>query len=225
MNYTIYINYLIVILFGVILGALSAIPVGAVQVEVAKKAINGHLMPAIATALGSATSDLIYGMLTLFSLGNFLFDTQFQITTYIIGILVLCFLFFRSYREYKHNTLEEENSKIYKKRLSYLTGFTIAITNPGIVIWWIVGYKILIDLSLFTVISPLMKIIFILSGCAGLGGYLVLIAFLLNRMQQAVSERFLMRMNKFLMILLTILIVYFIVKVVSIAFNYNLNIP
>jgi hypothetical protein len=31
-----------------VLGCLSAIPVGAVQVDVAKKAINGHLLPALA---------------------------------------------------------------------------------------------------------------------------------------------------------------------------------
>ena len=57
-------------------------------------------------------------------------------------------------------------------------------------IWWIVGFKLFIDLSLFATITPLIKGIFILSGCIGLGGYLILIAHLLNKMQRSVSDKF-----------------------------------
>ena len=56
---------ILTILFGMLLGLVSSIPVGAVQLEVIKKTINGHIKPAIAIACGSATSDFIYGILTL----------------------------------------------------------------------------------------------------------------------------------------------------------------
>ncbi len=225
MDYIFYLKILGLIIFGLILGSLSAIPVGAVQLEVAKKAINGHLKPAIAVALGSVTSDFIYGFLTLFGLGYFLFEKEFQIVVYILGIIVLSFIFFRTRREHKRGVPDQDNPLVYKKRISYLTGFTIAITNPGMVIWWIVGFKLFMDLSLFAEMTYPLKLIFVLSGCSGLGGYLIFIAHILNRMQKTVSDRFLHRMNILLMGLLIILIGYFIVKVVSIAFNFNLSIP
>lgn len=219
------VNFLVVIFIGIIIGFLSSMPIGAVQVEVAKKAINGHFMPAILIALGSATSDFIYGVLTLFGLGDFLFHKKFQIVVYIIGLIVLVFLFSRSLKEHKHGILQEKKKLVYTKRLSFLTGFTIAVTNPGMIIWWIVGYKIFLDITLFETISPVIKFVFILSGCAGLVGYLCFLATLLHRMQQSFSDRFIHRMNIFLMILLAVLIIYFAIKLVSIIFNYHMNLP
>ncbi|MDY6935011.1 MAG: LysE family transporter [Spirochaetota bacterium] len=215
----------ILISFGLILGFLSAIPVGAVQLDVAKKAINGHLSPAIATVFGSVTSDFIYGTLTLFGIGHFLFHKESQIIIYIIGISVLLFLFFRSFQEYRFGVHNVDNSIVFRKRQSFLTGFTIAITNPGIIIWWIVGYKLLLDFSIYNEISSPMKIIFILSGCIGLGGYLILIASLLHRIQKSFSDNFIHKMNLILLFLLTLLIVYFALRIIAIAFNYNSNIP
>ena len=225
MEYTYIVKFLLLISFGLLMGFLSSMPIGAVQVDVAKKAINGHLLPAVMVAVGSATSDLIYGILTLFGLGEFLFDREFQIGVYILGIVVLSFLLYRSAREHKYGLLQEGRGLVYKKRISFLTGFTIAITNPGMIIWWIVGFKLFIDMNLFVEITPLIKGVFIISGCCGLVGYLVFIASLLNKMQQTVSDRFLHRINIFLMILLSLLITYFMVKVISIIFNYHIGLP
>ncbi len=216
---------LLLVVFGLIMGFLSSIPVGAVQLEVAKKAINGHLMPAIAIALGSATSDFIYGVLTLYGLGGFLFHKSFKIGVYILGIIVLLFLFLRSLKEYRGGFVQYEKRLVYKKRISFFTGFTIAITNPGMIIWWIIGFKLFLDLEIFTVITPVIKMTFILSGCAGLAGYLIFIATMLNMMQQSVSKKFLHRMNIYLLIFLCILILYFIFKLISVIFNYHTSIP
>lgn len=225
MEFGIYIKFFLLIMFGLTMGFLSSMPVGAVQVEVARKALAGHYIPAILVACGSATSDLIYGILTIFGLGGFLFDRQFQIVVYILGIIVLLFLLMRAIKEHRNGLINDDNPLVYKKRLSFLTGFTIAITNPGMVIWWIVGFKLFIDMDLFLAITPIIKFIFIMSGCAGLVGYLIIIAALLNRMQQSVSDRFLHNINIFLIIILCALILYFVIKLVSIIFNYHLNLP
>ena len=208
------------VLFGMTLGLISSIPVGAVQLEVIKKSINGHIKPAIATAMGSATSDLVYGFLTLFGFGAFLMHKDFQIVIYCLGIIILSFLLFKSIRE-RHYMEDSENRIEYKKRLSYLTGFSIAISNPGIIIWWLVGFKLYLDLGIFTNITTGIKTIFVLSGCLGLGGYLVLIASILHRVQKGLSERFLFRANTVLIYLLFILIGYFVVKLTCIVLNVH----
>lgn len=224
-DYILLLKFILLIAIGLIMGFLSSIPVGAVQVEVAKKAINGHLKPAIIIAIGSATSDFIYGFLTLFGLGGFLFHKEFKIGVYILGIIVLSFLFFRSLKEHKRGIIQYEKRLVYKHRISFFTGFTIAITNPGMIIWWIVGFKLFLDIDLFDEITPLIKFIFILSGCAGLVGYLIFIATMLNRMKTSVSKKFLHRMNKCLMVLLAVLTIYFMVKLVSIILNLHLSLP
>lgn len=219
MVHAIYMKYAAVVGFGLVLGFLSAIPVGAVQLEVAKKAMNGQIFHAIAVAIGSATSDFIYGMLTLFGLGGFLLHRKWQIFIYLVGIVVLCYLLYRTLREYRHEYDPAESPLVYKKRLSFLTGLTIAITNPGIIIWWIIGFKLFLDLQLFSVITPSIKMIFVLSGCAGLGGYLICIALLLHRMYKSFPDKWIDRMNIIVMVLFALLIGYFSLKLYSIVFN------
>lgn len=212
----------VTVVFGTLLGFLTSIPVGAVQLEVIKKTINGHKKPAIATALGSATSDLLYGILALFGLGDFLLHKDFQVFIYILGIVVLSYLTYRSYME-RDYMLHEEKQIRYGKRLSFLTGFTIAVTNPGMIIWWFVGFKLFTDLNLFTEITGFIKALFVISGACGLSLYLTLEAVILHRYQKSFSEKFLYRANTFLMVVLACLIAYFFIKLLSLIFNFSLN--
>ena len=213
----------VTIFFGLILGFLSSIPVGAVQLEVIKKTINGHTKPAIATALGSATSDLLYGLLTLFGFGHFLLHKDFQIFIYHMGIVFLLYLIYKSYQEREYMLHKEKRIK-YNKRLSFLTGFTIAVTNPGMIIWWFIGFRLYADLNLFDVITPFIKLCFVISGAIGLALYLILEAAILHRLKRSFSEKFLYRANVFLMIVLGVLVLYFAYKLVLIIFNLK-NMP
>ncbi|TAL35036.1 MAG: hypothetical protein EPN93_11325 [Spirochaetes bacterium] len=213
---------LALVVFGAILGFLSAVPIGAVQLEVAKKALNGHLKPAIAVAFGSATSDLIYGILTLFGFGQFLFHQDFQIFIYILGIGVLLFIIYRTWEEYKHHVHHRHTYPlVYKKRISFFTGFTIAITNPGIIIWWIIGFRMFLDFKLFQDVGPVIKTIFILSACGGLGGYLIFLAILLSKVKKFIPDHLFARMHIALIILLVIVIGFFIFKLYGNIFHFN----
>jgi len=218
MDYSYILKILATILFGLMLGFISSIPVGAVQLEVIKKTINGHTKPAIVTALGSATSDLIYGMLTLFGFGHFLLHKDFQIGIYMLGIVVLSYLIFKSYQEREY-MLHEEKRVRYKKRLSFITGFTIAVTNPGMIIWWFIGFRLFADMNLFPEITIPIKLCFVLSGASGLALYLILEAAILHRFQKSFSEKFLYKANTFLMFILSFLTLYFIYKLVIIIWN------
>lgn len=223
MDYIYLSKLLITVLFGMVLGLVSSIPVGAVQLQVIKKSINGHFRSAIATALGSATSDLIYGILTLFGLGVFLLQMKFQVVIYSLGIVVLSILVYRTIRE-RHYILNNGERPKQKGRYSYLSGITIAITNPGMIIWWLIGYKLYLDLNLFPYVEMGIKMLFVISGCIGLGGYLIFIASLLHRVKESFQERFIYKANILLAILLVMLIIYFTVKLIAIIFNINVGI-
>jgi len=222
MDYINILKILATILFGTALGFLTSIPVGAVQLEVIKKTINGHKKPAIATAMGSTLSDLLYGILALFGFGNFLLHKDFQIFIYSLGIAVLSYMAYKSYREREY-MLHKENRIRYGKKLSFLTGFTIAITNPGMIIWWLVGFKIFADLNMFDPMTPAIKALFVFSGAFGLALYLTLVAVLLHKFQKSFSEKFLYKANTVLMVILAFLITYFTVKLASLILNINLH--
>ena len=217
-----YAHICFLILFGIFIGFISSIPVGSVHLKVIKKAINGHLKPALSVAIGSVTSDFIYGVLVLFGLAPFLQQKNFQIIVYSLGVVVLSFLLYRSYREHKHIPPAHAPHITYRKRTSFLTGFTIAITNPGMIVWWIVGYRLLLDLQLFDHMTATLRGIFLVSCCAGLGGYLSFIALLLNKVQESLSDKLLDRMNIIIMVLLVFVILYFSLKLVSIVCNVHI---
>ncbi len=207
------------VLFGLMLGFISSIPVGAVQLEVIKKTINGHTKPAIATAAGSALSDFMYGLLALFGFGHFLLMKDFQISIYCLGIAVLSFLVYKTFREREY-MLSNDCPIVYKKRLSFLTGFTIAVSNPGMIIWWFVGFKLFADLEMFEVITSQIKFLFVFSGAFGLGLYLTLEALILHRLQGNISDKILFRLNMILMGILIVLIAYFIYKLAGLVLGF-----
>ena len=219
MEYIYILKLVATVIFGLILGFLSSIPVGAVQLEVIKKTISGHKKPAIATALGSATSDLIYGLLVLFGFGRFLVREDFQLLIYSLGIIVLSYVMFKSLKDRSYELQENKQIK-YKKRFSFLTGFTIAITNPGMIIWWFVGFQLFVDLNMFTEITNTIKGLFVFSGAFGLALYLTLVAVILSRYQESFSERFLYRANIIFVVVLSCLILYFIIKLISLIFGF-----
>ncbi len=215
MKYNVVISYAIVIVFGVILGFISAIPIGAVQIQVIRKAIRGLRKPAIMIALGSGTSDLVYGFLTLFGLGGFLMSARFQIVFYILGVAVLLFLLYRSIQEYRHHATTPNNSNIVKKNehaRGFITGFTLAITNPSIVVLWIVGFKVFLDLGLFSEATIILRLVFVVSGVSGLVGYLIMLVMIIHRRHRDIPDRVFRRMNLILIILFIALIVYFIYR-------------
>ena len=223
MEYTYFLKLLATVIFGLILGFLSSMPVGAVQLEVIKRTINGQKKPAIATAYGSVTSDLIYGLLALFGLGDLLLNKDFQLLIYSLGIVVLSYLLYRSIKDRSYMINENKPVK-YKKRFSFLTGFTIAVTNPGVIIWWFIGFRLFVDLNMFTEINSTVKLLFVFSGAFGLALYLTLVAVILSRFQKSFTEKFLHRAHIVLVIMLSILIIYFIVKLFSLIFGFNLYI-
>lgn len=217
MKYNFFISYAIVFFYGIVLGLVSAIPIGAVQVQVVKTALHGNRKAAYSMALGSGTSDFIYGILTLFGFGTFMMSPGFQILFYILGASVLLIILSRTIRELRHGGagMDAALHRKNKRRRGFATGFTMAITNPGIVLWWIVGFKIFLDFGLFSEVTVPLRIAFVLSGAAGLAGYLLVLAMTITRIHRNIPERTFRLMNLALIIVLAAVMLYFIYKVVQ----------
>lgn len=211
---------LFVVLFGVFLGAMSMIPVGAVQIQVIKKALRGHLKAAITTALGSGTSDLLYGIFALFGFGKFMGQRSWQIGLYAAGVVVLICVLIKMYRDRNKITTEDNlPTPKYHGRLSYVSGFSIAITNPGMLVFWVFGYHFLYDLHMFDEFSAGIKLIFLISTCVGLTGYLIIVALAVYRLKKSFSEKTIRRINLCIFLVLSALVAYFIFRLVCVIFE------
>jgi len=176
----------IILLFflGFGLGFLAAIPVGGSQIEAAKRAIHGHLLAAWMVVLGSVSSDIFYGVISLFGIAPFLEVPWVMAAFNAVGVIVLWTLSFLTIRESrKPHEVRLEQSSLSSKRRAYLTGFTLAVTNPPMILTWLYGITLAKHLGLASPFTTVTKILFIAGGALGLGTYLGVLTAIMHRIK------------------------------------------
>ncbi len=83
------------------MGFITAIPVGATQIEIAKRSLNNHKRAAYMVALGSAVSDVIYGFIALFGVAPFLKE---KIVVAFFGLAATLILWLLAYFTFRDDT-------------------------------------------------------------------------------------------------------------------------
>jgi len=166
------------------LGFVAAIPIGGSQVEMAKRAMHGHLGAAAAVILGSVTSDAAYGAVALFGFAPLL-DAPWVLATLnaagAVILWVLAVLTFRASR--RPPELDGADSALRRGHWSYLTGFSLAATNPQMVLSWLLAVTLAKHLGLASPFPAGDKALFIAAGVLGLGSYLALLGVLVYRLK------------------------------------------
>lgn len=89
---------LLLFLLAFALGFIAAVPIGGSQVEMAKRAVHGHLRAAAAVILGSVSSDVMYGAVALFGLAPLLETRWVLASLNAAGAVVLWVLAFLTLR-------------------------------------------------------------------------------------------------------------------------------
>lgn len=191
------------------LGFLTAIPIGASQVEVAKRALARRPGAALLSASGSITSDMTYGFLALFGLAPFLEKPHVLGCFQGIGAIVLFFLAYHTYRQSFKAHTPEQTAAWTGARASYLTGWVLGITYPPIMFVWLAGTAFLRSVGLMSPHDPHQAVLFVLAGSAGLFSYLALLTWILYRTHHFYSENTLRKIIRGLSILLAIIALVF----------------
>jgi threonine/homoserine/homoserine lactone efflux protein len=201
--------YLFVLAMG--LGFITAIPVGGSQIEVAKRAIHGHLWSAWMVVLGSVSSDVLYGVVSLFGLAPFLEVHWVMATFNAVGAVVLWGLAFVTLKQsQKPHHLEMERSSLRRKRRAYLAGFSLAVTNPQMILTWLYGVALAKHLGLANPFPNGLKAVFIAGGAIGLGSYLTILAAVMHRLKHFIPIRALGKVYYWLGIALVFLSFFFV---------------
>lgn len=204
-------RYLFFVLVAWGLGFITAMPIGATQVEIAKRSLHNELRAAFMVVLGSVASDVMYGAVALFGLAPFFNNRRVVGFFGLAGTLVLWALAYFTFREAaRPHDVDIDRPALRSRHLSFVTGFTLAVTNPAMIFWWLVGVKILRDLDLVSRFAPTTAVAFLLLGGLGLASYLTLLSFILHRIQHMISTHTLRRIHLVLGVLLMALSAYFL---------------
>ena len=170
--------------------------------------------------LGSITSDFIYGAISLYGLAPFMEIPWVLGAFNALGVVILWVLSALTLKESKkpHDLLLETTS-LKSKKWSFLTGFTLAFSNPPMILTWLMGVALAKRLGLAEHFDAASKLIFLLGGVLGLGTYLLALSFVLHRVKHFIPTQSIGRIYYWLGITLLILSFFFVYS----AFRFFTN--
>ncbi|MBN1350811.1 LysE family transporter [candidate division KSB1 bacterium] len=196
---------------------ILAIPVGAIQIEIARRAFNGYLKSAFAIVLGSVLSDFIYGVIAMLGLYRFLENPKVQPFFWLIGSILLAILGVLAFRHYTHpHEISVTKHLLKKKRLAFVTGFLVAASNPLMIVGWLTGAKLAQRWGAMADTNLQTLCVFIIFGALGLGAYLSLLTFILYRVRRFLSERMMRLTSLIFSLVLFALAIYFFIEAILI---------
>jgi threonine/homoserine/homoserine lactone efflux protein len=183
-------EFVLIIFTGFILGALAAMPVGPVQIEVIKRAISGHLRSSLMVILGAMASDAFYGFIALFGIAPFLKQQKTMVIFYLAGAIIMTIIGIITIRQsLLYNSLYTESRYLKKKRWAFLSGLSISATNPMMILWWLIGAHLLIEFHIIRNFNTNTSLSFIMGGSSGLAAYLFILSLALFWAKRFISEK------------------------------------
>ena len=211
------------------LGFLAAIPIGASQIEVARRSLNGFLVSALVVVAGSVSSDFVYGSIALYGLAPFLQKPIVEGIFWLVNAALIFLFAVIMLRDSKpaedgkisfHLIAEEssspQRSKLQNLRLAYFTGFSLAFTNPLMIAWWLLAAKFLKDIGIAPSLTNTSRIFFLLAGCLGIGSYLSLLGIIIYRRHKSFSPKHVRSITRWFGIVMILFAIYFVIRSVMI---------
>jgi threonine/homoserine/homoserine lactone efflux protein len=212
-----------------VLGFLAAIPIGASQIEVARRSLNGFLVSALVVVAGSVSSDFVYGSIALYGLAPFLQKPEVEAIFWLVNavlILVFAIIMLRdskagenlkinlnmSVDNSKSGNVSLQQPRLANRRLAYITGFSLAFTNPLMIAWWLLAAKFLRDIGIAPELTNTSRVFFLLAGCFGIGSYLSLFAAIIYRRHKSFSPKHVRSITRWFGIVMILFAIYFVIR-------------
>ena len=210
-------SWIILIAASFAMGFLTAVPIGATQIEAAKRSMSGHMQSALMLVLGAIASDMLYGFVALYGIAPFLQDRYVEAFFWFVGavILIILGLFTMIYSD-KVNA-GGKSPVLFGSRMSFIVGFSIDTANPSMIFWWLFCFEFLKNMGIVHIADSSVKAIFIIAESIGIGFYLILLAVFLKKTGKFVMKKYESRINKALGVMLIGISMYFIFKAAKVS--------
>ncbi len=205
------INSVSIAFLSYVMGFIAAIPVGASQIEIAKRSLNGFLFSSIMLVAGSVLSDTMYGIVAFFGVAPFLKNETVIAYFRLINSFILIALGIYAIIGAKHTAKSKAQTRavLNNKKVSFVMGFSLAFTNPMMMLWWLIGAQFIIGLGIITEMNIFYIIVFLISGAAGIGSYLLLLSVGIYKTKRFLSDETVHKIMIWLGVALILLAVYF----------------
>ena len=201
-----------------------SIPVGGIQIEIARRAFNGYLRTALAIVLGSTFADLLYGAVALFGVFRFLAKASVRPWFLLVGALLMTLLGIFSIRNYKKpHSHKPRSAFLQKKRFAFVSGFLLAASNPLMIVGWLTVAEFSRRFGLMPT-HPVFKylLVLLIFGTLGVETYQSLVAITLFRLRHFVPEQKMRFTSLIFGIILVIIGIYFLIESI-LAFSGHKN--
>ena len=86
-----------------------------------------------------------------------------------------------TWRQSKHVLVPDAEARWTGHGMSYLTGLTVGISYPPVMLTWLMGVALVKAMNLVVSFSPWLAVGFVLSGGAGLFSYMAVLTLVLSR--------------------------------------------
>ncbi len=156
---------LLYLLFGIFIAAIGALPLGAVNIAVINTSIKQNIRKALYIAFAAGIGEVVLAFFALhcsMELSDFFLANQWIqiIFIFVFFSLGLYFLIFKTKANTKNNT---RKTKIPSSK--FLTGFSLSILNPPVIIYWILAIS-LVNKYIFelTAQNPLTSLLLFFFG-------------------------------------------------------------
>jgi threonine/homoserine/homoserine lactone efflux protein len=209
---------ILLVLAGYVMGFLTAIPPGATQIEIAKRAFDDKLHAAYMIVFASALSDTMYGCIALFGIAPFMEYRIVQAIFWMGGTAVLAVLAVVTFRRVpgtqdpEVNMTDETSSRL---SVSFVTGFSLAVTNPMMIFWWLGGSRIIMDAHIVEQFNLFHTVLFLVAGGLGLASYLSTFAHVLKWIKRYLSQKSMKKITIGMAVAFVVLAIYFLVRSVE----------
>jgi len=127
---------------GLLLGLGAAVPIGPVNVEIARRVLRNGFRNGFALGCGAVTVDVTYAVLSSLGLRPVLGHRWFEVPLEIAGVALLAFLGIMSLKSAKgamRTDLLNEPPRAGSVHGAYLTGLLMTLLNPMTLAFWFVA--------------------------------------------------------------------------------------
>ncbi len=179
------------------MGFLEAMPIGATQLEIARRAMHGHRSAALMVVVGSVLSDSMYGVIAFLGIAPLLQGQSVQAVFWGANALVLALVGILAIRDSRRSATDGGSAgrSLTGYTASFTTGLSLAVTNPLMIVWWLLGARILEGIGVVRTFDVPTTIMYVVSGSLGIGSYLSVLAFGILKVKATLREHHIRRIT------------------------------
>jgi threonine/homoserine/homoserine lactone efflux protein len=212
-------NLLAFTILAFFMGFLEAIPIGATQFEIARRSIHGHISSALMVVAGSVLSDTMYGIIAFWGVARFLQEPKIVALFWLFGAGISLVLGIMAIREGRaRRGVDRRSAEALRKRsVGLITGFSLALTNPFMIAYWLIGAHLMKGFGLLSHYSGSDYALFLAAGSFGIGSYLSCLAVVVFKVKRFFSEQAIRKMSVAFGVALLTLAAYFVVRTLLVS--------